>query len=135
MRIKLDAGAFKPTRGHADDAGLDLYSTEDITIPPHEYRRIDTGTHVEIPKGHVGLITSKSGLMLAGLTCRGTIDCGFNGAIQAIVFNHSDTPYRFFRGAKVTQLVVVPCLTPDLEFVDELSETERGGQGFGSTGK
>ena len=135
MKIKLDEGAFTPVRAHPQDAGLDLMSTLNITIPPHEYRRIDTGVHVEIPEGYVGLLTSKSGLMLAGLTCRGTIDSGYSGSIQAIIFNHSETPYHFFRGAKIVQLVVVPCVTPPLEVVDELSDSDRGSAGFGSSGK
>lgn len=134
--IKLGFGATMPTRAHEDDAGLDLYAAETVYIPPRDYATVNTGTHVAIPAGYVGLLTSKSGLMRRrGLTCRGTIDAGYTGAIQAIVFNHSDMGYYFKAGDKVTQLVILPIITPELRLVDKLEETERGAGGFGSTGR
>lgn len=69
-----------------------------------------------------------------GLTCRGTIDSGYTGTIQAIVFNHSDVHVMIHKGDKVTQLVILPIITPDPVPVDELEATERGDGGFGSTG-
>lgn len=135
MKVKLDPGAMMPIRAHDTDAGLDLYAMEDATIPPRGIATFDTGVHVAIPAGYVGLLTSKSGLMAKGITSRGTIDCGFTGAIQAVLFNHRKTEVRIQKCQKITQLVIVPCLTPDLEMVDSLEETERGSGGFGSTGK
>lgn len=135
MRIKLDENAIMPTRGHVDDAGLDLYCTEDLTVPAYGSAVAETGVHVEIPRGYVGLLTSKSGLMLRGITCRGTIDSGYTGAIKAVVFNHSGEDIRFDRGNKVVQLVLLPCLTPNLIVVDDLEDTDRGAAGFGSTGR
>lgn len=136
MKIKLDPGATMPTRAHATDAGLDLYAAEDVNIWPHSWQSVETGVHVAIPEGYVGLLTSKSGLMRSkGMTCRGTIDSGYTGTIQAVLFNHSDVHIRMPKGNKVTQLVIMPIITPDLELVEELEETERGGGGFGSTGK
>lgn len=135
MKIKLDDGAIMPERAHESDAGLDLFAMKSTIIPAGDWRAIDTGVHVEIPHGYVGLLTSKSGLMRkSGLTCRGTIDCGYTGSIQAIVFNHGTQPFVFRRGQKVTQLVLLPCLLPELEVVESLDDTDRGEGGFGSTG-
>jgi dUTP pyrophosphatase len=135
LKVKLDKGAVMPTRAHKADAGLDLYAAENIQIPPQSWKAISTGVHVEIPEGYVGLLTSKSGLMRSkGLTCRGTIDSGYTGTIQAIVFNHSDVFIDIPKGNKVTQLVLLPIITPEVELVDYLDETERGNGGFGSTG-
>ena len=133
MKIKLDDFAIMPTRAHEDDAGLDLYSPIDTWVYSGSVACIDTGVHVEIPKGYVGLITSKSGLMAEGITCRGTIDSGYTGSIKAILHN-SGEGRCFRRGNKITQLVIVPCITPDIEVVKELEETERGDKGFGSSG-
>lgn len=135
MKVKLDPGAYMPTRAHETDAGLDLYSTEDKYISPGEYETFETGVHVAIPAGYVGLITSKSGLMSKGVTCRGTIDSGYTGSIRAILYNHGERGKLFNKGDKITQLVLLPIITPELEVVDALDETERGNGGFGSSGK
>ena len=137
INIALDPGATMPTRAHDDDAGLDLYAKEGGWIFPFCRKTIDTGTHAEIPKGCVGLLTSKSGLMRhKGTTCRGTIDAGYTGTIQeAVMFNHSWRPIRIKTGQKVTQLVILPCRLPRPVIVEKLEDTERGTGGFGSTGR
>lgn len=135
MKIKLDPGAYVPERAHIADAGLDLRSMETRYVSPGEFESFDTGVHVEIPKGYVGLITSKSGLMAKGITSRGTIDSGYTGSIKAILFNHGEEGYLVRKGDKITQLVVLPCIIEDVELVSHLEETERGENGFGSTGK
>lgn len=135
MKIKLDPGAYMPTRAHNTDAGLDLFSPVDLWLHPGEHRMIDTGVHVEIPDGYVGMITSKSGLMSQGITSRGTIDCGYTGSIKAVLFNSGSDGFKIRKGYKITQLVIVPCIKPELEIVDHLDDTERGESGFGSTGK
>lgn len=133
LKVKLDDFAIMPTRAHEDDAGLDLYSPIDTWVYSGSVKCIDTGVHVQIPKGYVGLITSKSGLMAEGITCRGTIDSGYTGSITAVLSN-SGEGRCFRRGNKITQLVIVPCETPEIEIVEELEETERGEKGFGSSG-
>lgn len=136
MKIMLDKGAIMPTRAHPYDAGLDLYAAERKVIPARAFVSVETGTHIEIPPRCVGLLTSKSGLMAKhGLTCRGTIDCGYTGSIKAVVFNHSGRDYIIEKGDKVTQLVILPCRLPELVLVDSLEETDRGDGGFGSTGR
>lgn len=135
MRIKLEDYAILPTRGHPNDAGLDLYSPIDMWLHPGEHKMIDTGVHVEIPDGHVGLITSKSGLMSQGITSRGTIDSTYRGSIKAVMYNHGPEGFKIRKGYKITQLVILPIVVPTIEVVNELSETDRGENGFGSTGK
>ncbi len=135
MKVMLDEGAKMPTRSHKTDAGLDLYSTRRMVIRANDWASIETGVHVEIPAGYVGMLTSKSGLMKEGITSRGTIDCGYTGSIQAVLFNHSGKTYIVEKGQKITQLVIMPIITPELELVRSLEETERGNGGFGSTGK
>lgn len=135
MKIKLDTGAKMPERAHEHDAGLDLFSAESGWVNPCGAAVFDTGVHVAIPEGYVGLITSKSGLMKQGITSRGTIDSGYAGSIKAVLFNHGDRGHYVKKGDKITQLVLMPIITPDLELVDELEDTERGEHGFGSTGR
>lgn len=136
MKIKLDNGAFMPTRAHEDDAGLDIYATETKIIPAKGSAIFDTGVHIELPKNTVGMLKSKSGLNVKhGITSEGVIDVGYTGSICAKLYNHSDKDYTVFRGDKISQLVIMPILTPTLETVDSLEETERGNGGFGSTGK
>ena len=134
MKIVLEPGA-KVSRAHPTDAGLDLFATSSGWVLPKSRKVFGTGLHAQIPKYHVGFLTSKSGMMLRGLTSRGTIDSGYNGEIRAVIYNHGWLPVRIRKGQKITQLVVLPIVKPRLEMVDSLEETDRGENGFGSTGK
>lgn len=136
MKIMLDKGAIMPTRAHPYDAGMDLYSMEEKFVPGECGAAFNTGVHLEIPKGFVGLVKSRSGLMVKQhITTDGTIDSGYTGAIKVKLFNHSLMSHRVKKGDKIAQLVIVPCLLPELELVDSLEETDRGDGGFGSTGR
>ena len=137
MKIILDEGAKMPTRAHADDAGLDLYSRENRVIYPHSSATFDTGVHVEIPQWYVGMIKSKSGLNVKyGLTSEGVLDCGYTGSIRVKLYNHSSEAYTVAAGDKISQLVIMPIIAPELELVKAFgTETERGDNGFGSTGR
>lgn len=136
LKVVLDPGAVLPTRAHPTDAGLDLYAKNNAVIRPGTWAQFDTGVHVAIPEGYVGMVTSKSGLMSKeGLTSRGTIDCGYTGSIRVVLFNHGTKKAIIKKGQKISQLVVLPIITPELEVVDSLEDTERGSGGFGSTGK
>lgn len=161
MKIKLDENAIMPTRAHDTDAGLDLYAREDKVVPAGGSATFDTGVHVELPElmynrevpvqhydGGIDTATeisflktaaflkSKSGLMVNhDITSDGTVDYGYTGSIKVKLFNHGTEDYHVRRGDKISQLVIVPVLTPALEVVDELDETERGDNGFGSTGR
>lgn len=135
MKAAVEVGAIVPRRAHKNDAGFDLYATKGGWIFPKSRKVFGTGFHASIPAGCVGLLTSKSGMMVEGITSRGTIDSGYNGEIRAVLFNHSWKFIRIRRNQKVTQLVILPIITPELELVDDLEATERGAGGFGSTGK
>ena len=159
MKIMLDEGAKLPTRAHEDDAGLDLYCREDVTIYPigrkdvtgvfanGQYRlayfdipnsvSIDTGVHMEIPNGYFGHIESKSGLNVKQgiVSCGGIIDSGYTGSIVVKLYNFGTEPYTFHAGDKISQIIIQPYIAPELELVDVLDVTERADSGFGSTGK
>ena len=135
MKIKLDEGAILPNRAHKVDAGLDLFTPVDFTVQAKDSEVVDTGVHIEIPVGYVGFVKSKSGLMVNhDITTDGTVDAGYTGSIRIKLFNHSFNDKDFFKGQKIAQLVILPIITPELELVDDLDETERGNGGFGSTG-
>ena len=156
MKVMLThPGAKLPTRAHAYDAGIDLYTPIECTVPPtktvlhfrpHEYTceaetivgsvTIDTGVHVAIDEGSVGFIKSKSGLNVKhGLTAEGVIDAHYTGSIAVKLYNHTNKPYHFNAGDKIAQLVILKCELPVPELVDHLEETDRGNGGFGSTGR
>lgn len=136
INIMLDAGAIMPTRAHAADAGLDLYARDTQIVPAKENAIFDTGVHIAIPVGYVGMVKSKSGLNVKyGLTSEGVIDAGYTGSIVVKLYNHSGYDYKVCAGDKISQLVIMPILLPELEYVEELTESERGSNGFGSTGK
>lgn len=125
-----------PTRAHKTDAGLDIYAKDGQIVPAKESAIFDTGVHVEIPVGYVGMLKSKSGLNVKhGITSEGVIDAGYTGSIVVKLYNHGSYDYRVEKGDKISQLVIMPIITPEPEEVDTLEDTERGTGGFGSTGK
>lgn len=136
LKIMLDSGAKVPTRAHESDAGLDIYAATDGVVPSGGSCIFDTGVHAEIPSGYVGMLKSKSGLNCKhGLVSEGVIDAGYTGSIVVKLYNHGASPYTVKAGEKISQLVILPIITPEPEVVDRLADTERGTGGFGSTGK
>lgn len=136
MKIKLDEGAKLPSRAHATDAGLDLYARETKVVPARGSEKFDTGVHIELPVGTVGMLKSKSGLNVKhGITSEGVIDVGYTGAIVAKLYNNSGIDYLVHAGDKITQLVIMPIITPALEVVNSLETTDRNDNGFGSSGR
>jgi dUTP pyrophosphatase len=136
MKVKLEPWAYMPERAYPTDAGADLRTPYDETVEPRGSVVIDTGVHIELPPNTVGMLKSKSGLNVKhGITSEGVIDVGYTGSIQVKLYNNSDKPYEFKAGDKISQLVIMPILTPIFELVDELEDTERGNNGFGSSGK
>lgn len=136
MRIVLDDGAYIPLRAHETDAGLDLRTPKDVTVPAKGSVIVDTGVHIELPPNTVGMLKSKSGLNVKyGITSEGVIDVGYTGSIVAKLYNHSETHVILKKGNKITQLVIIPIVPVELEQVSELMATERGSGGFGSTGR
>ena len=137
MNVMLDKGAFAPERAHPIDGGLDLRSPVDAIVPAHGSCIIDTGVHVEIPENCSGVLISKSGLNVKhDLTSTGLIDQGYEGSIVVKLYNHGNNDYTICRGNKISQLVVVPVRYETVNIVESIfSNSERGENGFGSTGK
>lgn len=136
MKVKLDNGALMPVRSYPDDAGLDLFSREEKIIMPGESAVFDTGVHVELPRGTFGKLESKSGLNVNFdiVSCGGVIDSGYTGSIRVKLYNLGKRPYMVRKRQKIVQMIIMPCLTPEMEIVDRLEDTERGEKGFGSSG-
>lgn len=138
---KLNENAIIPSYGTEYAAGADLYAlTEtDIVIAAHETVLIHTGIAVEIPEGLVGLIFARSGLAtkqgLAPANKVGVIDSDYRGEIMVSLHNHTDEPKTVTNTQRVAQLVIVPYVAANFELCDEFSATDRGDNGFGSTGK
>ena len=138
INVMLDPGAKAPERAHKWDAGMDLFMPKNATayVKPGGSITIDTGVHVEIPEGYVGLLKSKSGLNVKrNLTGEGVIDAGYTGSIVVKLYNHGVIPYKFGPGEKLIQLLIIKCETPEVKIVESFKETERGAAGFGSTGR
>lgn len=137
MKIMLEPGAYMPERMHKSDAGLDIKTKHGQRIMPHSSAIFRTGVHVELPEGTAGIIMSRSGLNIKhDITTTGLIDENYRGEILVKLHNHGYDSYLVEAGERIAQLVVVPVMYEDLEFVDEMDmETERGVEGFGSTGK
>lgn len=138
---KLNENAIVPKYGTPYAAGADLYACEgkDVTVEPHQTVFIHTGVAIEIPDGLVGLVYARSGLAskrsLAPANKVGVIDCDYRGEIIVSLHNHSDEAQTIADKERVAQLVIAPCFVADFEEVDDLSDTNRGQGGFGSTGK
>ncbi len=137
IKIMLDKGAIAPTRAHRSDAGLDLYTPESFMLyHSGSSYTVDTGVHVEIPDGYVGMLKSKSGLNChMGIQSEGVIDAGYTGSIVVKLYNHGEKTVEIPEGTKISQLVILPIETPEIEIVEQLQATERGSNGFGSTGR
>ena len=136
MQVYLDESAKLPTRAHATDAGLDLYSRDYKVIPGRGSKTFDTGVHVKLPSGTAGLLVSKSGLNVThGITSTGLIDEGYTGSIVVKLYNNTDDDYRVFAGDKISQLIIIPVMYETPEVVEQLDDTDRGNGGFGSTGR
>ena len=127
-----------PKYAHEGDAGLDLRITETVTLEPMQKCVVGCGLAVEIPSGCVGLVFPRSGLAAKqGITLSnsvGVIDSGYRGEVCAALINQSYETVTLEAGTRVCQLVVMPYVPCELVPVDELSDTERGAGGFGSTG-
>jgi dUTP pyrophosphatase len=139
MRIRLAPGTPLPHRAHADDAGLDLSSAEDLEIAPGGRALVDTGVSVALPPGTVGLVSPRSGLAakhgITVLNGPGIVDAGYRGPIKVSLHN-TDLAEGFSlrAGDRIAQLVVVPFVAPVLQQVEDLDATDRAASGFGSSG-
>jgi len=135
--VKLHPEAKLPAFAHTPDAGMDLYCVEDTTIPAGSWKEVHTGIAVGIKEGYVGLIWDKSGLARKhGITVLGgVVDAGYTGELMILLHNISAEDHHFSKGDKITQMLIQKVEHPHLIEVSELSQTQRGTEGFGSTGK
>lgn len=136
---RLDPSLPLPSYAHPGDAGADLYAAVDVTLDPGERQLVPTGIALALPEGYVALVHPRSGLAyrhgLSIVNAPGTIDAGYRGEVQVCLVNLDTTkPVRLARGDRIAQLVIQRFETARLVEVDELSETERGRGGYGSTG-
>ena len=139
---RLDAELPLPRRGHADDAGIDIFSAENVELQPGARHLTGTGLAVRIPPGFVGLMHPRSGLAhkvgLSMVNTPGTIDAGYTGELKVNLINHDPSePIHIRRGDRIAQLLVQRIETwpvREVGSVAELGESARGAKGFGSTG-
>lgn len=138
--VKLIDTAIIPTRAHASDAGFDIATPIDITIPAsgHQPTKLEIGIAMAIPDGYMGMILPRSSTGSKGLrmaNTAGIIDAHYRGPIKVFLLNDSDKPLRFTAGQRILQLIIVPVAQFGSIEVDELSKTDRAHGGFGSTGE
>lgn len=139
MNVKLiNEYAKLPTRGSSDAAGLDLYCPFSIIVPCDSKKKIPLGIAVEVPTGHMGLLVPRSSMSKTPLRCAnsiGIIDADYRGELSIVYENISCSDYTIARGDRIAQLIIVPIAKVNIVEVDELTETERGSGGYGSTGR
>jgi dUTP pyrophosphatase len=137
---RLSDAATLPTRAHESDAGLDLYAAEDATLAPGERVSVGTGIAIEIPEGHAGLVLPRSGLAarhgIALVNAPGLIDAGYRGEVRVLLLNTDrEAPFEIAAGDRIAQLLVTPFAPTDPVESAQLTLSERGNGGFGSSGR
>lgn len=138
LKIQKIADVPLPKYAHKGDAGMDLYSAEDLVLKPGERKLVSAGIKIAVPEGYEAQVRPKSGLTLNhGITILntpGTIDSGYRGEVKCILVNHGQEDFKIEKGSKIAQMVINKIETAEIEEVSELDETKRGEGGFGSTG-
>jgi dUTP pyrophosphatase len=137
LKVKVIEGGRAPERKTAGAAGLDCYAREDVRIMPYETRRIPLGFACEIPEGFAGMLVLRSSIASNGHVYApsvGIIDSDYRGEVSAVMATHGNA-YAVRKGDRIAQMVVVPVSYVAVSVVDELTSTERGSGGFGSTGR
>ena len=136
---KLDPNATIPTRANSTDAGYDLYAQIDSSstiINPKEIKLISTGIAMAIPRGYAGLIWDRSSMGVKGIhRFAGVVDSGYRGEVKVCLYNSNDRPYLLNSGDRIAQILIQKVDNFYLREVESLNETDRGGGGFGSSGK
>ena len=131
----LSDKATVPKRALPGSAGLDLSASEDVIIPPRKWKLVSTGLAMQIPGGYYGRIAPRSGLAAKnGIdVLAGVIDENYTGEVKVILMNNDDKEFQVHCGERIAQIIFEKILVDDFEVVSELTETERGANGFGST--
>lgn len=135
---KLIQDAILPSYAHPGDAGMDLFSRNDMLIEPGKVALVGTGLSIELPPNTEAQVRPKSGLALKNhvtvLNTPGTIDEGYRGEVGVILINHGPSPFVIGKGMKIAQMVIKPVIRVEISEVDSLRDSPRGEGGFGSTG-
>ncbi|CAH1164186.1 unnamed protein product [Phaedon cochleariae] len=133
---KVVPEAYPPTKGSTKAAGYDLKSASDVVVPARGKALVDTGLKIELPVGCYGRVAPRSGLAVKNFidVGAGVVDEDYRGILKVVLFNHSDNDFEVKSGDRIAQLICEKIYYPELEEVEELTETVRGEGGFGSTG-
>lgn len=135
----LHPDARLPRRAHPGDAGADLHSVENVTIPPGERRDVGTGIAVAIPEGCAGFVQPRSGLAfkhgIMVVNSPGLVDAGYRGELRVVLYNSGTEPFVIQVGERIAQMVIQRVEEPSYVAADELPDTVRGQGGFGSSGR
>lgn len=133
---RLTKDAIIPTRGSDASVGYDLYSTDEIIIPPTHRALVGTSVAILMPNGVYGRVAPRSGLAVKhGIQVgAGVVDPDYTGEVMVVLFNHGDKDFVVKKGDRIAQLILEKCETPRVEEIGFLEETDRGSGGFGSTG-
>lgn len=134
---KLNSEAKLPTYGHPTDAGMDLYTLEEVVFQPGDQKLIPTGLSMELPEGYVALFWDKSSIasQKSLKSLGGVIDSGYRGEMKIILINLSNQIQVIPKGVKFIQLLIQKVEHCEIELVDKIKDSTRGSGGFGSTGK
>lgn len=136
--VKLREGAHIPQKAHEDDAGFDLYASEDFLLKAHSFGCVPTAISMELPCGTEAQVRPRSGLAarhgITVLNAPGTIDAGYRGEVKVILINHGDNDFEITAGMRIAQLVISSVINASFVEVSSLDRSDRGEGGFGSSG-
>lgn len=136
--VKLREGAHIPQKAHEDDAGFDLYASEDFLLKAHSFGCVPTAISMELPRGTEAQVRPRSGLAarhgITVLNAPGTIDAGYRGEVKVILINHGDNDFEITAGMRIAQLVISSVINTSFVEVSSLDRSDRGEGGFGSSG-
>lgn len=136
--VKLREGAHIPQKAHEDDAGFDLYASEDFLLKAHSFGCVPTAISMELPRGTEAQVRPRSGLAarhgITVLNSPGTIDAGYRGEVKVILINHGDNDFEITAGMRIAQLVISSVINASFVEVSSLDRSDRGEGGFGSSG-
>lgn len=139
IKTVIDDHGSVPAYSREDDAALDLRASEPCRIHAGRVRLVETGVHIAVPQGCAALVLPRSGMacrdMVTVVNAPGLIDPNYRGTIKVGLINHGGVAYDIERGDRIAQLLIVPVPRVTFEQVEELDDTERGADGFGSSGR
>lgn len=130
--------AHVPTKAHEDDAGFDMYASESVLLRAHEFAAVPTGICIQLPPGTEAQVRPRSGLAMKNgvtvLNSPGTVDAGYRGELRVILINHSSVDFQITPGMRIAQMIIAPVYPARFLESDELDSSDRGSNGFGSSG-